>query len=132
MGDCNGGADSENPPISTFITRLRETAPQLPQSRHGNSTFYRNIEEVLDLRRTTGTYWSAVENQWQVGDAVDFCSGDICTICSCLKRNTYPHFQASDRMSCATKNFQKQDTDLNVLQWALAEAMRAGPNSMLN
>lgn len=79
MGDYNV-EDTENPPISTFITRLRETAPQLPQSRHENSTFYRNLEEVLDVRRTNSTYWSAVENQWQVGDAVDFCSGDICKI----------------------------------------------------
>ncbi|KAK2600550.1 hypothetical protein N8I77_010077 [Diaporthe amygdali] len=77
MGDYGQDTDSEIPPISTFITRLRDTAPQLSQSRHTNSTFYRNLEEVLDSRRTTGLYWSVVENQWQVGDAVDFCSGDI-------------------------------------------------------
>lgn len=78
MADCDRAADSENPPISTFITRLRDTLPQLPKSSYSDSTFYRNLEEVLDSRRTTSTYWSAVENQWQVGDAVDFCSGDIC------------------------------------------------------
>lgn len=78
MGDFDEVADSVIPPISTFITRLRDTAPQLPQSAHSNSTFYRNLDEVLDVRRTTGLYWSVVENQWQVGDAADFCSGDIC------------------------------------------------------
>lgn len=77
MGDVEEVADSAIPPISTFITRLRDTAPQLPSSAHSSSTFYRNLEEVLDVRRTTGLYWSVVENQWQVGDAADFCSGDI-------------------------------------------------------
>lgn len=53
--------------------------PQLPQSTK-SSTFYRNLDEVLDLRRISGLYWAPVENQWQVGDAADFCSGDILSL----------------------------------------------------
>jgi hypothetical protein len=63
------------PPISTFAARLRDTVPQLPQSTKSSSTFYRNLDEVLDVRRVSGLYWAPVENQWQVGDAADFCSG---------------------------------------------------------
>lgn len=70
-------ATSAIPPISTFASRLRDTVPQLPHLPKSHSTFYRNLEEVLDVRRTSGLYWAPVKNQWQVGDAADFCSGDI-------------------------------------------------------
>lgn len=81
MGDAN--ADSAIPPISTFITRLRDTQVQLPRSAAPDptqSTFYRNLEEVLDVRRASSLYYSIVENAWQVSDAVDFCSGDILSL----------------------------------------------------
>lgn len=117
MGGSTEAADSVIPPISTFVTRLRDTAPQLPQSRYSKSTFYRNLEEVLDVRRTTGLYWSVVENQWQVGDAIDFCSGDICTKFPCLPPlpfyNTYLIFPLcthcspiDDFYSCASGTLQ--------------------------
>lgn len=73
-------ADSAIPPISTFVTRLRDTKPQHSQSAQAQETFYRNLEEVLDVRRSSSLYYSIVENSWQAGDAVDFCSGDILSL----------------------------------------------------
>ncbi|KAI0407869.1 5-aminolevulinate synthase [Xylaria palmicola] len=41
-------------------------------------TFYRNLEEALDVRRASHSFYSIVQNSWQnTEDAVDFCSGDI-------------------------------------------------------
>ncbi|KAI0459322.1 5-aminolevulinate synthase [Xylaria acuta] len=78
MGDRN--AKVALPPISTWATRLRDTEPQLQRSGQAQSTFYRNLEEVLDVRRSSGSYYSIVQNAWQAGDAVDFCSGDILSL----------------------------------------------------
>ncbi|KAI0112237.1 5-aminolevulinate synthase [Nemania sp. FL0031] len=78
MGDTN--AEVPQPPIITWATRLRDTEPQLPKSGQAQSTFYRNLEEVLDVRRSSGSYYSIVQNAWQVSDAVDFCSGDILSL----------------------------------------------------
>lgn len=41
------------------------------------STFYRNLEDALDVRRSSFTFHSIAQNIWQTEDAVDFCSGDI-------------------------------------------------------
>lgn len=76
----NMDTDSAIPPISTFATRLRDTQPQHQQSAPAQETFYRNLEEVLDVRRSSSLYYSIVENSWQAGDAADFCSGDILSL----------------------------------------------------
>ncbi|KAK5631817.1 hypothetical protein RRF57_007531 [Xylaria bambusicola] len=78
--DDTAGMNSIVPPISTWKTRLRDTRPQLPASRHAHSAFYHNLEEALDIRRSSGIYYSIVQNPWRVGDAVDFCSGDILSL----------------------------------------------------
>ncbi|KAF3020625.1 hypothetical protein E8E14_011735 [Neopestalotiopsis sp. 37M] len=73
--------DTDIPPVSTFITRLRDTLPRSTHSSPRNqSTFYRNLEEVLDVRRSEGLYYSIVENAWQASNAIDFCSGDILSL----------------------------------------------------
>lgn len=73
--------DTDIPPVSTFITRLRDTLPRSTHSSSRNqSTFYRNLEEVLDVRRSEGLYYSIVENAWQASNAIDFCSGDILSL----------------------------------------------------
>lgn len=75
--------DTDIPPVSTFITRLRDTLPRSTQPTardQQQSTFYRNLEEVLDVRRAEGLYYSIVDNAWQAGDAVDLCSGDILSL----------------------------------------------------
>lgn len=40
-------------------------------------TFHRNLEEALDVRRASQTFYSIVQNTWQTNNATDFCSGDI-------------------------------------------------------
>ncbi|KAI0470061.1 5-aminolevulinate synthase [Xylariaceae sp. FL0804] len=65
------------PPISTFETRLGDTRRPQPESARTQQTFYRHLEETLDIRRGSSQYYSIVENAWQADDAVDFCSGDI-------------------------------------------------------
>ncbi|KAI0166896.1 hypothetical protein GGR52DRAFT_581670 [Hypoxylon sp. FL1284] len=45
-----------------------------------SSTFYRNLDEALNVRRASTLSWTIVENAWQAGDAVDLCSGDILSL----------------------------------------------------
>ncbi|KAI0156514.1 5-aminolevulinate synthase [Xylariaceae sp. FL1272] len=67
--------ENVTPPVSTWVTRLRDTRPYLSDQPH--STFYHNLEEALNVRRSSGVYYSIVQNAWRTGDAIDLCSGDI-------------------------------------------------------
>ena len=39
--------------------------------------FYRNLEEALDTKRASHTFYTIAQNNWQTNAAVDLCSGDI-------------------------------------------------------
>ncbi|KFA71134.1 hypothetical protein S40288_04490 [Stachybotrys chartarum IBT 40288] len=62
-------------PRGTLATRIKDQRP------HNNlktlPVFYRNLEEALDLRRSSSSYYSIVSNYWQTSDSIDLCSGDI-------------------------------------------------------
>lgn len=62
-------------PTGSLVKQIASQRPQL-QSTKSPSTFYRNIEEALDVRRATQSLFSIVQNNWQSNDAVDFCSND--------------------------------------------------------
>ncbi|KAL7629711.1 hypothetical protein AAE478_001234 [Parahypoxylon ruwenzoriense] len=63
-------------PTSTLALRIKgqKTRPQLTRTL---ATFYRNLEEALDVRRASSIFHTVVQNDWQTGDVVDFCSNDI-------------------------------------------------------
>jgi 8-amino-7-oxononanoate synthase len=66
-------------PIGPLSTRIKGQKLN-PQSTKNAPTFYRNLEEALDVRRANHTLFSIVQNTWQVGNAVDFCSNDILSL----------------------------------------------------
>jgi 8-amino-7-oxononanoate synthase len=43
-------------------------------------TFYRNLEEALDIRRGDHALYTIKENLWKDGHTVDFCSNDILSL----------------------------------------------------
>ncbi|XXG98865.1 hypothetical protein Hte_005195 [Hypoxylon texense] len=62
-------------PKGSLVKQIASQRPQ-PQSTKSPLTFYRNIEEALDVRRATQSLFSIVQNNWQSNYAVDFCSND--------------------------------------------------------
>ncbi|KAI0197540.1 5-aminolevulinate synthase [Astrocystis sublimbata] len=60
----------------TIVTRIEGNRVR-PNLNNTLSTFYRNLEDALDVRRASHSFYSIVQNNWQNSDAVDFCSGDI-------------------------------------------------------
>ncbi|KAK8041287.1 Aminotransferase [Apiospora phragmitis] len=65
------------PPVGPFIFRILDTKSQEPQAAHAQSTFYRNLDEALDLRRSSSNFYSVVENTWDADGITDFYSGDM-------------------------------------------------------
>jgi 8-amino-7-oxononanoate synthase len=66
-------------PNGFLQTRIRSQQPRATASKSLPS-FYRNIEEALDIRRESKSLYTIVQNYWQTSDAVDFCSGDILSL----------------------------------------------------
>ncbi|KAF2260234.1 putative aminotransferase [Lojkania enalia] len=50
------------------------------QSRRNQDIFTRNLTEALDMRRTNQSFFLALQNTWQVSNAVDFSSNDILSL----------------------------------------------------
>ncbi|KAF2877771.1 putative aminotransferase [Massariosphaeria phaeospora] len=68
-------------PTGPLVTRIKGQQPQLQPSPEASQSFYRNLEDALDARRTSHTLYSIVQNSWQVNDAVaDFSSNDILSL----------------------------------------------------
>ncbi|KAI0509383.1 5-aminolevulinate synthase [Xylaria bambusicola] len=63
----------------TIITRIQGNRVR-PNSTNTLPTFYQNLEDALDIRRASHSFYSVVQNNWQNSDAVDFCSGDILSL----------------------------------------------------
>ncbi|KAI1138716.1 hypothetical protein F5Y05DRAFT_403935 [Hypoxylon sp. FL0543] len=73
------GSISEHPvldPTGTVATKIRG---QQIRAEHTKAlpTFYRNLEEALDVKRASHGFYSIAQNNWQTTGAVDLCSGDI-------------------------------------------------------
>jgi 8-amino-7-oxononanoate synthase len=66
-------------PSGFLQTRLLSQQPR-PSPSKALPTFYQNIEESLDIRRSSRSLYAIVQNYWQTSDAVDFCSGDILSL----------------------------------------------------
>lgn len=43
-------------------------------------TFYRNLEEALDVRRADHAMFTRTKSAWKMGQAIDFCSNDLLSL----------------------------------------------------
>ncbi|KAI1452813.1 5-aminolevulinate synthase [Annulohypoxylon moriforme] len=66
-------------PNSPLLIRIRAQKVDSGSSK-GLPTFYRNLEEALDIRRSSQSLCPIVENNWQAGSSVDFSSNDILSL----------------------------------------------------
>lgn len=66
-------------PSGPLLTRLRDQKPDSQTSKN-SEVFYRNLEEALDARRASNSFYSIVQNSWRVDNAVDFSSNDILSL----------------------------------------------------
>lgn len=65
---------------TTFLTSwIKTQKPQGPKMKDA-PTFYRNLEEALDVRRASHSMFTRVQNSWKTGGAVDFCSNDLLSL----------------------------------------------------
>lgn len=83
------GSLCQDSPLSAsgFVgIRVRQQAVEASATQ-ALPTFYRNIEEALDVRRTAHNFYLIAQNSWQTYDhIVDFCSGDILGLASSPER----------------------------------------------
>jgi 8-amino-7-oxononanoate synthase len=71
--------DPKSPMGSVLAARIR-SQKQERQCRTTTSIFTRNLDEALDLRRSSDNFFITISNLWQVSDAVDFSSNDILSL----------------------------------------------------
>ncbi|RYP57737.1 hypothetical protein DL770_010593 [Monosporascus sp. CRB-9-2] len=90
-------------PTSTLALRIK-AQKTLQQSARTPATFYRNLEEALEVRRASSIFYAVVQNDWKTGDVVDFCSNDhgIQTLStgsggSRLMDGNYPYIEQVER-----------------------------------
>ncbi|KAI1460398.1 putative aminotransferase [Annulohypoxylon moriforme] len=55
---------------------IRAQKPKAPRMKDA-PTFYRNLEEALDVRRADHAMITRTKSTWKTGEAVDFCSNDL-------------------------------------------------------
>ncbi|KID94116.1 Pyridoxal phosphate-dependent transferase, major domain protein, partial [Metarhizium majus ARSEF 297] len=63
--------------LADFIKAQKIKGPQMKDA----PTFYRNLEEALDLRRCDhGMFTNGLKSPWKSGKALDFCSNDLLSL----------------------------------------------------
>ncbi|KAF5239313.1 hypothetical protein FANTH_10016 [Fusarium anthophilum] len=63
--------------LASFMKEQKLKAPQMKNA----PTFYRNLEEALDLRRADhGMFTNNTRSPWKTGKAIDFCSNDLLSL----------------------------------------------------
>ncbi|KAF2770097.1 putative aminotransferase [Teratosphaeria nubilosa] len=66
--------------VVAFVTEwIKTQKPQAPQLK-GASTFHRNLEEALDLRRADHAMFTRTKSTWKRGLSSDFCSNDLLSL----------------------------------------------------
>ncbi|GFF35666.1 8-amino-7-oxononanoate synthase [Aspergillus udagawae] len=70
---ANGKIVSE---MVSWIKSQKLIAPRMKDA----PTFYRNLEEALDVRRSTQSLMTRGQSTWKTGDAIDFCSNDLLSL----------------------------------------------------
>ncbi|KAL1970192.1 hypothetical protein VTN77DRAFT_5352 [Rasamsonia byssochlamydoides] len=62
--------------LSAWIKNQKLKAPGMKDA----PTFYRNLEEALDVRRSDHGMFTRTKSAWKVGQAVDVCSNDLLSL----------------------------------------------------
>lgn len=62
--------------LSAWIKGQKPQAPLMKDA----PTFYRNLEEALDVRRADHAMFTRTKSAWKLGAAVDFCSNDLLSL----------------------------------------------------
>lgn len=62
--------------LESWIKAQKLKAPLMK----GAPTFYRNLEEALDVRRADHAMFTRTKSTWKIGTAVDFCSNDLLSL----------------------------------------------------
>ncbi|OTA56528.1 putative aminotransferase [Hypoxylon sp. EC38] len=62
--------------LASWIKAQRPKAPRMKDA----PTFYRNLEEALDVRRADHAMVTRTQSTWKTGEAVDFCSNDLLSL----------------------------------------------------
>jgi len=65
--------------VSEMVSWIKSQKPLAPQMKDA-PTFYRNLEEALDVRRSTQSMLTRGQNTWKAGGAIDFCSNDLLSL----------------------------------------------------
>lgn len=62
--------------LEVWIKAQKLKGPQMKDA----PTFYRNLEEALDVRRADHAMFTRTKSAWKIGKAVDFCSNDLLSL----------------------------------------------------
>ena len=62
--------------LAAWIKGQKLVGPQMKDA----PTFYRNLEEALDVRRTDHAMFTRTKSAWKMGTAIDFCSNDLLSL----------------------------------------------------
>lgn len=62
--------------LSDWIKSQKIKGPQMKDA----PTFYRNLEEALDLRRADHSMFTNHKSAWKLGTSIDFCSNDMLSL----------------------------------------------------
>lgn len=62
--------------LTAWIKDQKLKGPQMKDA----PTFYRNLEEALDVRRVDHAMFTRTKSGWKVGAAADFCSNDLLSL----------------------------------------------------
>ena len=66
-------------PSEDLATRVKDHQVR-PETLKSLPTFYRNIEEALNIRRASQNFYSIVTSTIRTSGAIDFCSGDVLSL----------------------------------------------------
>lgn len=58
---------------------IKDQKPKGPGMKDA-PTFYRNLEEALDIRRADHALFVRTKSAWKTGEAIDFCSNDLLSL----------------------------------------------------
>lgn len=68
-----------DPATSMLVSWIKDQKPKGPAMKNVQ-TFYRNLEEALDVRRADHSLFTRTMSAWKLGKAVDFCSNDLLSL----------------------------------------------------
>ncbi|KAK6823322.1 hypothetical protein RU639_005969 [Aspergillus parasiticus] len=65
--------------VSEMVSWIKSQMLVAPRMKDA-PTFYLNLEEALDIRRSTQSLMIRGQSTWKIGDAIDFCSNDLLSL----------------------------------------------------